>query len=318
MLTGTHAGLVPSLKAYAAKIHAMTQTSAAHHSSQAGSAAKADIIETDLPGRLDRLPWGRFHTLIVLALGITWLLDGLEVTLAGAVASALKTSPALRFSNADVGMAGSAYIAGAVLGALGFGWLTDRLGRRKLFFITLFLYVAATAATAFSWDLASFVLFRFLTGAGIGGEYTAINSTIQEFTPARVRGWTDLAINGTFWIGAGLGAAGSLVLLDPRLLPPDWGWRACFLIGAVLGLLILLMRMWVPESPRWLITHNRAEEAREIVEGIEAQFREHGVTVPPIRPSSRCGCTPASTRRCVKSSTRCSGRIASARSSGSR
>jgi MFS family permease len=243
----------------------------------------AGIIETDLPGRLDRLPWGRFHTLIVLALGITWLLDGLEVTLAGAVASALKTSSVLRFSNADVGVAGSAYIAGAVAGALGFGWLTDRLGRRKLFFITLFLYVAATAATAVSWDLASFMLFRFLTGAGIGGEYTAINSTIQEFTPARVRGWTDLAINGTFWVGAGLGAAGSIVLLDPHLLPPDWGWRACFLIGAVLGLLILFMRMWVPESPRWLITHNRVDKAKEIVEGIEDKFREHGTTLPDER-----------------------------------
>src|SRR5471032_2363537 len=243
----------------------------------------ARIIETDLPGRLDRLPWGRFHTLIVLALGITWLLDGLEVTLAGAVASALKSSHVLKFSNADVGFAGSSYIAGAVIGALGFGWLTDRLGRRKLFFITLFLYVAATAATAVSWNLASFVLFRFLTGAGIGGEYTAINSTIQEFTPARVRGWTDLAINGTFWVGAGLGAAGSIVLLDPGLLPPDWGWRACFLIGAVLGLLILFMRMWVPESPRWLITHNRVDEAKEIVEGIEVKFRDHGTTLPDER-----------------------------------
>ncbi|SPB18684.1 MFS transporter [Caballeronia novacaledonica] len=247
---------------------------------------RPEIIETDLPARLDRLPWGRFHTLIVLALGITWLLDGLEVTLAGAVASALKTSPALQFSNADVGIAGSAYIAGAVLGALGFGWLTDRLGRRKLFFITLFLYVAATAATAFSWNLATFVLFRFLTGAGIGGEYTAINSTIQEFTPARLRGWTDLAINGTFWVGAGIGAAGSIVLLDPGLLPPDWGWRACFLIGAALGLTILFMRMWVPESPRWLITHNRADEAKEIVEEIEAHFRQHGVAIPdtPLKP----------------------------------
>jgi MFS family permease len=253
---------------------------------QKNESARQDIIETDLPGRLDRLPWGRFHTLIVFALGITWLLDGLEVTLAGAVASALKTSPALQFSNADVGIAGSAYIAGAVLGALGFGWLTDRLGRRKLFFITLFLYVAATAATAFSWNLASFVLFRFLTGAGIGGEYTAINSTIQEFTPARLRGWTDLAINGTFWVGAGIGAAGSLVLLDPGMLPPDWGWRACFLIGAALGLTILLMRMWVPESPRWLITHNRVDEAREIVEDIEAHFRQHGTEIPdtPVKP----------------------------------
>jgi MFS family permease len=244
---------------------------------------QASIIETDLPGRLDRLPWGRFHTLIVLALGITWLLDGLEVTLAGAVASALKASLVLHFTNAEVGIAGSAYIAGAVVGALGFGWLTDRLGRRKLFFITLFLYVAATATTAFSWNLATFVLFRFLTGAGIGGEYTAINSTIQEFTPARLRGWTDLAINGTFWVGAGIGAAGSLILLDPGLLPDDWGWRACFLIGAVLGLTILFMRMWVPESPRWLITHNRADEATQVVESIEAGFREHGVTLPAGR-----------------------------------
>ncbi len=231
------------------------------------------VIETDLPSRLDRLPWGRFHTLIATALGITWLLDGLEVTLAGAVASALKESPVLRFSNADVGLASSAYIAGAVLGALGFGWLTDRLGRRKLFFITLGLYLAATAATGLSWSLASFALFRFLTGAGIGGEYAAINSTIQEFTPARVRGWMDLGINGTFWIGAALGAGSSIVLLDPRLLPADYGWRACFLIGATLALVIVFMRMWIPESPRWLLIHNQPQAAREIVEDIEARIR---------------------------------------------
>lgn len=250
------------------------------------AAAHADIVETDLPGRLDRLPWGRFHTLIVFALGITWLLDGLEVTLAGAVASALKSSPVLHFANADVGYGGSAYIAGAVVGALGFGWLTDRLGRRKLFFITLLLYAAATAATAFSWNLASFVLFRFLTGGGIGGEYAAINSTIQEFTPARYRGRTDLAINGTFWLGAGIGAFGSVALLRPGLLPDDWGWRACFLIGAALALTILLMRMWVPESPRWLITHSRHDEATKIVDDIEAHFREHGVQIPdkPVKP----------------------------------
>jgi len=223
------------------------------------------VVETDLPARLDRLPWGRFHVLIVVALGVTWLLDGLEVTLAGAVASALRASPLLHFSNAQIGLAGSAYIAGAVLGALGFGWLTDRLGRRKLFFVTLAVYLLATAATAFSWNLATFLAFRFLTGAGIGGEYAAINSTIQEFTPARVRGWTDLSINGTFWVGAGIGAAGSLVLLDPRLLPPDWGWRACFFIGAVLALLILPMRAWIPESPRWLLTHGGFDEARAIV-----------------------------------------------------
>jgi len=171
----------------------------------------AAIVATDIPARLDRLRWGRFHTLVVVALGITWILDGLEVTLAGLISPALKESPQLRFSNADVGFASSAYLAGAVLGALFFGWLTDRLGRKRLFFITLAVYLVATAATALSWNLASFALFRFFTGAGIGGEYTAINSSIQELVPARYRGWTDLVINGSFWIGTALGAAGSLV-----------------------------------------------------------------------------------------------------------
>src|SRR5438874_1460620 len=179
------------------------------------------LVETDIPARLDRLPWGRFHSLVVVALGITWILDGLEVTLAGAVSGALKASPSLNFSNADVGLASSAYLVGAVMGALFFGWLTDRLGRKRLFFITLAVYLIATAATAASWDVASFALFRFLTGAGIGGEYTAINSTIQELIPARYRGWTDLVINGSFWIGAATGAAGSIVLLDPALIGPD-------------------------------------------------------------------------------------------------
>lgn len=240
------------------------------------------IYETDLPGRLDRLPWCRFHTLLVFALGITWLLDGLEVTLAGSVSGALKASPALHMSNADIGLAGGAYIAGAVLGALFFGWLTDRLGRRKLFFITLFLYIGATALTALSWSLWSFLLFRFLTGAGIGGEYTAINSTIQEFTPARYRGWVDLTINGTFWIGAALGAFGSIVLLDPNVVSGDLGWRLCFGIGAALGLIIMFMRLWVPESPRWLMIHNEPEEARRIVEHIEKQVRELGHELPPV------------------------------------
>lgn len=240
------------------------------------------IYETDLPARLDRLPWGRFHTLLVFALGITWLLDGLEVTLAGSVSGALKGSPALQMTNADIGLAGGVYIAGAVLGALFFGWLTDRLGRRKLFFITLFLYVGATALTAFSWNLWSFLLFRFLTGAGIGGEYTAINSTIQEFTPARYRGWVDLTINGTFWVGAALGAAGSIVLLDPDIVGGDLGWRLCFGIGAVLGLVIMFMRLWVPESPRWLMIHNEPEEAERIVANIEKHFHDQGHRLPPL------------------------------------
>src|SRR6516164_6816774 len=241
---------------------------AAHAPSQASAA----IVATEIPARLDRLPWGRFHTLVVVALGITWILDGLEVTLAGAISPALKESPQLHFSNADVGLASSAYLAGAVLGALFFGWLTDRLGRKRLFFITLAVYLIATASTALSWGLASFALFRFFTGAGIGGEYTAINSAIQELIPARYRGWTDLVINGSFWIGAALGAAGSIVLLDPTVLPPDLGWRLAFLIGAGLGLVIFLMRFWLPESPRWLVTHGRVKEAEEILNHIESGF----------------------------------------------
>lgn len=234
--------------------------------------AAGHIVESDIPARLDRLPWGRFHTLVVAALGITWILDGLEVTLAGSLAGALKQSPVLQFSNADVGLAASAYLAGAVGGALFFGWLTDRLGRKKLFFITLTVYLTATAATAFSWNLASFALFRFITGAGIGGEYAAINSTIQELIPARVRGWTDLVINGSFWVGAAMGALGSIVLLDPRVIDPEYGWRLAFLIGAALALVIFFMRLWLPESPRWLLTHGRADEAQAVIEGIEARF----------------------------------------------
>jgi MFS family permease len=227
------------------------------------------IIETAIPSRLDRLPWSGFHSRVVLALGITWILDGLEVTLAGALSGALKDSPTLHFTNFDVGFSNSAYLAGAVLGALGFGWLTDRIGRKKLFFITLALYLTATAATALSWSVASYALFRFLTGAGIGGEYTAINSTIQELVPARYRGWTDLIINGSFWIGAAIGAASAIVLLDPHRIGPDLGWRLAYLTGACLGLVVLLMRMWIPESPRWLMVHGRPDQARAIVEDIE-------------------------------------------------
>ena len=240
------------------------------------------IVETDIPARLDRLPWARFHTLVVVALGITWILDGLEVTLAGTVAGALKASPVLHFSNADVGLAGSAYLAGAVLGALFFGWLTDRLGRKKLFFITLTVYLTATAATALSWNLASFLLFRFATGAGIGGEYAAINSTIQELVPARVRGWTDLVINGSFWVGAALGALAAIVLLDPAVIDPEHGWRAAFLIGAALAAIVFLMRLWLPESPRWLMTHGRAHEAEAVVAGIEARVRNAGHVIPAM------------------------------------
>jgi MFS family permease len=227
------------------------------------------LIETDIPARLDRLPWLRFHTSVLVALGITWILDGLEVTLAGALAGALRASPVLRFSDADVGLAASFYLAGAVVGAFFFGWLTDRLGRKRLFAVTLGVYLVATALSAFAFDFWSFALLRFLTGAGIGGEYTAINSAIQELIPARYRGRTDLVVNGSFWIGAALGALVAIVVLDPRWLPPDLGWRIAFFTGALLGVGILWLRRFLPESPRWLMVRGRLDEAEAILEQIE-------------------------------------------------
>jgi len=224
---------------------------------------------------------------VIVALGITWILDGLEVTLAGALSGELKAKSALALSNTQVGLAGSCYLAGAVLGAFFFGWLTDRLGRKKLFTVTLVVYLMATAATALSWNFWSFALFRLLTGAGIGGEYTAINSTIQELIPARLRGWTDLVINGSFWVGAAMGAGGSIVLLDPKFIDPAIGWRLAFLIGATIGLIIVMMRLWIPESPRWLVTHGFAPAAEKIVRGIEAQFARGGGLPPGERKRVR-------------------------------
>jgi MFS family permease len=232
------------------------------------------VIETNVPQRLDRLPWSNWHLKMVIALGITWLLDGLEVTLAGSLASILKDKNALGLSDVQVGASATGYLAGAVLGALFFGWLTDRLGRKKLFLITLALYLSATAATAFSWGFGSFLLFRVLTGAGIGGEYAAINSAIDELIPAAVRGTVDLVINATFWIGASLGAAGTLFLLDSGAVSPTFGWRFAFGIGALLGLIILFLRKSVPESPRWLMLRGCEDEAESIVGDIERKVKE--------------------------------------------
>ena len=229
---------------------------------------------------------GPLHVLVIVALGITWVLDGLEVTLAGSLVGAL-TKPPMSFSSFDVGLAGSSYLVGAVLGALGFGWLTDRIGRKKLFFVTLALYLVATAATGFSWNIWTFCLFRFFTGAGIGGEYTAINSTIQELVPARVRGWTNLIINGSFWIGAALGSFLSIVLLRPDWVDPRYGWRLAFFVGGAIGLAILLLRTWIPESPRWLATHGFTEEADRVVTGIEQRFTDEGMTLPPVDEDKR-------------------------------
>ena len=234
-------------------------------------------VSSTIPARLDALPWSRWHWRVVLALGVTWVLDGLEVTVVGSLGAALQRPEVLGLSAGEVGLAGSAYIAGAVPGALVFGRLADRWGRKRLFLITLGVYLVGTIATAFAFDFTSFALLRFVTGFGIGGEYAAINSAIDELIPARVRGTVDLAINGTFWLGAALGAGLSLVLLDPRFFPPALGWRLAFGLGAVLGLAMLLVRRHVPESPRWLIVHGRLAQAEAELARIEAEVTaQHG------------------------------------------
>lgn len=226
-----------------------------------------ETIRTCIPARLDRLPWSRWHWLIVSGLGITWVLDGLEVTLAGTIGGVLKTS--LHMSDAQVGQSATFYLIGAVLGALLFGWATDRLGRKRLFIVTLLVYLMATAATAFSWNFISYSVFRFITGLGIGGEYAAINSAIDELIPARVRGRADLIINSTYWLGAALGAAAAVVLLNGAIANQNVAWRYAFGCGAVLGAIILVLRKWVPESPRWLVIHGRNDEAEKIVCEVE-------------------------------------------------
>ena len=233
-------------------------------------------LTTNIPARLDRLPWSSFHMLLIFALGITWLLDGLEVTIVGAMGAVLQDRHTLSLSSGDVGAVASCYVAGAVAGALVFGWLADRFGRKKVFYATLGIYVLGAACTAFSWNFVSFAVFRCLTGIGIGGEYAAINSAIDEMMPARLRGRIDLAVNGTYWLGAALGAAATIWLLDPKLLGIDIGWRLGFGIGAILAIGILLLRRFVPESPRWLVTHGYPDEAEAAMTYIEDRVAGRG------------------------------------------
>jgi MFS family permease len=239
-----------------------------------GARAQLGIVRTQIPSRMDRLPWSRWHWMVIIGLGTVWILDGLEVTIVGAIGSRL-TNPAagLGLSASEVGYAASVYIIGACLGALFFGRLADTLGRKKLFIITLLVYLLATTLTAFSQSALWFYLCRFFTGAGIGGEYAAINSAIDELIPARVRGRVDLMINGSFWIGTAVGSLVALPLLDVHLLPINIGWRFAFGLGAILGLAIMLVRRNVPESPRWLVIHGYDEEAEALVGDIEQQVR---------------------------------------------
>ena len=237
--------------------------------------ATRDVIETNIPGRMDRLPWSRWHWMIVIGLGTVWILDGLEVTIVGAIGDSL-TQPngGLGMSTADIGVAAAVYVSGACVGALVFGHLTDRFGRKKLFLLTLGLYLLATVATAFSLNPMWFFICRFFTGAGIGGEYAAINSAIDELIPAARRGVVDLAINGSFWLGTAFGASLSVLLLNPAFFAPGIGWRLAFGLGAFLGLLILLVRRNVPESPRWMFIHGRDKEADQLVRKIEDDVEE--------------------------------------------
>ncbi|HEX4750426.1 MAG TPA: MFS transporter [Bryobacteraceae bacterium] len=243
--------------------------------------SKAECIDTNVPARLDRLPWSRWHLMVVIALGVTWLLDGLEGNLAGSLAGILKRHDTLGLTDAQLGLTSTIYLIGSVTGALVFGYLTDRWGRRKLFFITLLLYLSATAGTAFSWNFASFTFLRALTGAGIGGEYAAVNSAVDELIPAAVRGHVDLIINSTFWIGAALGSGASLLLLNTGILPPTTSWRVAFFVGAAIGVVVLVMRRYVPESPRWLMIHEREREADAVVTEIEQKASNgHPETLP--------------------------------------
>ncbi|MDH2429533.1 MFS transporter [Sphaerisporangium sp. TRM90804] len=240
------------------------------------------VVRSLIPARLDRLPWSGFHTKLVVALGVAWVLDGMEITIASAVGSVLRERETLGLTTVEVGLTASVYLAGEVAGALVFGRLSDRFGRRRLFILTLALYLVANGITAFSPNLAFLLVFRFFAGAGIGGEYAAVHSAIDELIPSRYRGRVDLAVSGTYWLGAIIGTASTYVLLDPDLLPVDLGWRVGLLIGPLIGLLIWRLRRHLPESPRWLVTHGRQEPAERATAEIEASVARSGRALPRV------------------------------------
>jgi MFS family permease len=243
------------------------------------------VVRSLVPARMDRLPWTRFHWLIVIGLGVSWILDGLEIQIVASIGTVLQKTDTLGLSSSQVGLLGSVYLLGQVVGALVFGRLTDRLGRKRLFIWTLALYLLASGIAAFSFSLWFLLIWRFVAGLGIGGEYTAINSAIDELIPSHYRGRVDIAVNGTYWAGAMIGAGASVLLLDPNLLPVDIGWRVGLLIGPVLGLIIIGLRRTIPESPRWLMTHGREEEAERTVDEIEARVQHEGVHLEPVPES---------------------------------
>jgi len=242
-------------------------------------------VRSLVPARMDRLPWTRFHWLVIIGLGVSWILDGLEIQIASSVGTVLQDKGTLHISSVDVGTLGSVYLLGEVVGALVFGRITDMVGRKRMFVACLGLYLVASGIGGLSFSLWFLLLFRFLAGMGIGGEYTAINSAIDELIPSHYRGRVDIAVNGTYWAGAMIGAAASIFLLDPHLLDVNVGWRIGFFIGPVAGLVIIYLRRSIPESPRWLMTHGREEEAERIVDDIEERVRHEGVHLDPVPES---------------------------------
>jgi MFS family permease len=244
--------------------------------------ADSSTVRTLIPARLDRLPWTRFHWLVVTSLGVSWILDGLEIQIVSSVSPVLQKATTLGLSTAETGLIGSVYLFGEVVGALVFGRLTDRLGRKRLFMWTLGIYLVASGISGLSPTLWFLLTFRFIAGLGIGGEYTAINSAIDELIPSHYRGRVDIAVNGTYWAGAMLGSAASLFFFDPHILPADIGWRLAFFIGPILGIIVIFLRRSIPESPRWLMTHGRYDEAEQSIDGIEDRVRRSGVKLDKV------------------------------------
>jgi MFS family permease len=247
--------------------------------------AESGPVRSLVPARMDRLPWTRFHWLVIIGLGVSWILDGLEIQIASTVGTVLTDRHTLHITTGDVGTLGSVYLFGEVVGALVFGRITDAIGRKKMFVVCLGLYLVASGLGGFSFNLWSLLVCRFLAGMGIGGEYTAINSAIDELIPSYYRGRVDIAVNGTYWAGAMIGALSSIFLLNPNLVPVNIGWRIGFFIGPVAGLIIIYLRRTIPESPRWLMTHGREEEAERIVDEIEERVRREGVHLDPVPES---------------------------------
>ena len=247
-----------------------------------------------VPARMDRLPWSRFHWLVVVGLGVSWILDGLEIQ----IGSQAGYQDSLGLTNGEVGAVGSVYLAGEVAGALVFGRITDRWGRRKLFMITLGVYLVASGLAGFSWNLWSLLILRFIAGTGIGGEYTAINSAIDELIPSHYRGRVDIAVNGTYWGGAAIGAAANLYLLSDQV-PQNLGWRIGFLIGPAIGVAIIFLRRHIPESPRWLMTHGRQAEAEQVVDDIEVRVKADGVPLEKVPDDRAISQIPALTSRII-------------------